>query len=94
MSRVSAIAIAGSTILIFAAGCAGTPPNPVALRQGDPSSTNSDRIICRKADAPTGSHISQAKEVCHTYAQWQLLEKQSQDVIRRGQHQPGQGGGG
>jgi len=94
MSRAHTSAIVGSIALIFAAGCAGTPRNPVALRQGDPDSTNADRIICRKTDAPTGSHISQNKDVCHTYAQWQLIEKQSQDVIRRGQRQPGQGGGG
>lgn len=94
MSRAFASAITTSVALIFAAGCAGTPQNPVALRQGDPQSANPDHIVCRKADVPTGSHISQSKEVCHTYAQWQLLEKQSQEVIRRGQHQPGQGGGG
>ncbi|HVX57325.1 MAG TPA: hypothetical protein VHA37_06335 [Candidatus Saccharimonadales bacterium] len=78
------------------AGCAGQPEQPAAhvqMSEGDPNSTNPDRIICRQLPPPTGSHISQDEKVCHTWAQWEELEKKSQEAVSRGIHMPGQGGG-
>ena len=87
-------AILAGALLVFLAGCAGTPQHPaMALNKSDPNSTDPDRIICRQLPPPTGSHISTDKEVCHTWAQWQEIEKRSQEAIRQGQRMPGQGGG-
>jgi hypothetical protein len=94
MNRTFSTTILASVLLVSLAGCAGKPQAPVAMRAGDPDSTNPERIVCRKAQMPTGSHISVDKDVCHTYAQWQEIEKQSQEAVRRGQHQPGSAGGG
>lgn len=93
MKHASISTIFVSVFLLTLAGCAGNPQTPVALRAGDPHSTNPDRIICRQPPPSTGSHISQDKEICHTYAQWQQIEKQSQEIIHHGQRQPGQSGG-
>ena len=87
-SRLSPAALA-TLSLVLLAGCAGKPQTPVALNDGDPHSTNPDRIICRQLPPPTGSHISQDQKVCHTWAQWQQIEKQSQEAVRRGQRMPG-----
>ncbi|HEY4124534.1 MAG TPA: hypothetical protein VGM36_07975 [Rhizomicrobium sp.] len=93
MNRLSSSTILASVLLVALAGCAGKPQAPVALRAGDPDSTNPERIVCRKAAMPTGSHIEVDKDVCHTYAQWQEIEKQSQAAVRRAQRQPGSSGG-
>ena len=94
MNRISIRIGFASVLLAALAGCAGKPQPPVALRAGDPASTNPNRIICRQPPPSTGSHINQDKEICHTYAQWERIEKQSQDVIHRGQRQSGPAGGG
>jgi hypothetical protein len=95
MNRFLVQAALASFAVVLLAGCAGKPQSPpIALNAGDPHSTNPDRIICRQLPPPTGSHISQDAKVCHTYAQWQQLEKQSQDAVRHGQRMPGQGQGG
>jgi hypothetical protein len=93
MNRLLTPAVMASFALVLLAGCAGKPESaPMALNTGDPHSTNPDRIVCRQLPAPTGSHISQDQKVCHTWAQWQQMEKRSQEALQRGQHQPGQGG--
>ncbi|HVP86390.1 MAG TPA: hypothetical protein VMS78_16835 [Rhizomicrobium sp.] len=93
MNPISAKAVLAGAFLVVLAGCAGTPKHPpVALNESDPHSTNPERIICRQLPPPTGSHISTDKEVCHTWAQWQEIEKRSQEAIRTGQRLPGQGG--
>jgi hypothetical protein len=92
MHPISARAIVAAVLLVVVAGCAGKPQHPpIALSAGDPHSTNPDRIICRQQPAPTGSHIQQDARVCHTWAQWQQIEKNAQSAIRRGQRTPGQG---
>lgn len=94
MNRLSIHTALISVVFVTLAACAGQPKHaPMEMRAGDPNSTNPDRIVCRQLPPPTGSHISQDKEVCHTYAEWQLLEKRSQEAIRAGQRQPGSAGG-
>lgn len=94
MNRIFTPAALATFSFVLLAGCAGTPQTPVALNDGDPHSTNPDRIVCRQLPPPTGSHIAQDQKVCHTWTQWQEIEKQSQEAIHHGQRQPGQGGGG
>ncbi len=92
MNSISAKAVLAAAALVLLAGCAGKPTQPVmAINEGDPNSSNPDRIICRQLPPPTGSHISQDEKVCHTYAEWQQIEKYSQDAIHHGQRMPGQG---
>lgn len=93
MNRLFTLATLASFTLVLLAGCAGKPESaPMALNAGDPHSTNPDRIICRQLPPPTGSHIPMDQKVCHTWAQWQEIEKRSKEAVQRGQHQPGQGG--
>lgn len=93
MNRLLTSAALATFALILLAGCAGKPESaPMSLRAGDPHSTEPNRIICRQLAPPTGSHIPTDKEVCHTFAQWQEMEKRSKEVMQRGEHQPGQGG--
>ena len=89
MKLFSVRAVLASVFLVTLAACAGKPETPVALRAGDPHSSNPNRIVCRQLPAPTGSLISTDKPVCHTYAEWQIIEKRSQEAISHGQHMPG-----
>jgi hypothetical protein len=92
MNRLLTPAVMASFALVLLAGCAGKPESaPMALNAGDPHSTNPDRIVCRQLPAPTGSHISQDRKVCRTWAEWQKLEKYSKDAIHHGQRMSTEG---
>jgi hypothetical protein len=92
MNRLLTPAALAAFALVLLAGCAGKPESaPMALNDSDPHSTNPDRIICRQLPPPTGSHISQDQKVCHTWAEWEKIEKYSQEAVRHGQRMPGQG---
>ncbi len=67
----------------------------MVIRQSDAGTHSLDpnQIICREPPPATAALISRDQKICHTYAQWQEIEKRSQDAIRLGQRQPGQSGG-
>ena len=92
MNPIFARTVCAAAALVVLGGCAGKPAQPpMAMSDSDPHSKDPNRTVCRQLPPPTGSLISQDPKVCHTYAEWQQIEKYSQDAIHHGQRMPGQG---
>lgn len=90
MKSISVHAALTGAVIVLLAACAGKPPAPpMAMSDSDPHSTDANRIICKQLPPPTGSLIPQDKKVCHTYAEWQLIEKRAQEQVNRAQRMPG-----
>jgi len=92
MKSISVRTVLTGAVIVLLAGCAGKPSSPpLAMSDSDPHSKDANRIVCKELPPPTGSHIPQGAKVCHTYAEWQLIEKRSQEAVYHGQRMPGQG---
>jgi hypothetical protein len=77
----------------FAEDAAAPATTAVPAAQGDGSATTSDldKVVCKKMPPPIGSRIG-AHTVCQTQQQWQAQMRDSQDFIRD-QQQKGLSGG-
>ena len=49
-----------------------------AAQTPDKSAQGPDKVICKRVqDADTGSHFTSSKRICHTAADWKLLEDET-----------------
>ena len=64
-------------MFLLTGGAHAQPPGPEA-----PAAQPSQKIICVRGQAETGSHFS-ASKVCHTESEWATIHNQSGRMLER-----------
>ena len=57
-----------------------TPPNSPQIEQNQPRESKDD-VVCRKVHV-TGYRVGK-KKICYTRAEWELIEAETEDNLRR-----------
>ncbi|MBB3764574.1 hypothetical protein [Sphingomicrobium lutaoense] len=87
---IAAFMVAGIPAMAYAAGPAEEAAAAEAAKKTQEEKGGPNAYVCKKMPPPVGTRL-RARQICKTQAEWDMMEEDTQDGLRKMQRKPFQG---